>query len=117
MSEILVNVVHVVLYSVCFYVVVNFCHALLKHTSFVMHVYIYTVYILKKKRLIYTGLLQVNLSCSMHVSSIEYGGSIEGDVVFMSNPIVFNLHSYVKETNLKNVRVLCFSDFSQIEYM
>lgn len=53
----------------------------------------------------------------MHVSSIEYGGSIEGDVVFMSNPIVFNLHSYVKETNLKNVRVLCFSDFSQIEYM
>lgn len=43
--------------------------------------------------------------------------SIEGDVVFMSNPIVFNLHSYVKETNLKNVRVQCFSDFSQIEYM
>lgn len=35
----------------------------------------------------------------------------------MSNPFVFNLHSYVKETNLKNVRVLCFSDFSQIEYM
>lgn len=75
------------------------------------------MYILKKKRLIYTGLLQVNLSCSMHVSSMEYGGSIEGDVVFMSNPIVFNLHSYVKETNLKNVHVLCFSDFSQIEYM
>lgn len=38
-------------------------------------------------------------------------------MVFMSNPIVFILHSYVKETNLKNVRVQCFSDFSQIEYM
>lgn len=37
--------------------------------------YIYTMYIFKKKKInIYTGLLQVNLSCSMHVSSIEFWG-------------------------------------------
>lgn len=37
--------------------------------------YIYTMYIFKKKKInIYTGLLQVNLSCSMQVSSIEYWG-------------------------------------------
>lgn len=49
---------HVVLYSACFYVVVNCYHAMLKHTIFVMHVYaciqwMYTVYVFKKKFNIY----------------------------------------------------------------
>lgn len=61
---------HVVLYSACFYVLVNCYHAMLKHTSFVLHAYVHSVcvYIYKKKKgLIYAGLLQVNLSYSMHV--------------------------------------------------